>query len=446
MTQPAGTGPASGDLVALIHCDLGSVVRARSLLSADLSRGEQASAGWVPSAQGRSPLGPSADPNPFGATGDLRLLADLDTRATISAEGEASALELVICDLVEPDGTAWDCCPRAFLHEALGELKRELGASLVASFEHEFQLLLDEPAPPALSLAAQRSVDPFPTRAMTALAEAGIEPERFVAERSPHQFEIPLAPAEGLGSADRSVVLREVVHEVARREGKRASFVPLLDPAEQGNGLHIHLSLRDADGRFLFHDPKRPANLSELGGRFAAGILAHASALTALTAPSAVSFARLQPGRRGAGAACLGERNRETLLRIPPLLGLTPYVNPAAQMRLEYRGADAAANPYLALGALIRGGLRGVREGLEPPPILDRDPAELSKEEEACFGVGALPASLEDALQALADDAVVRGWLPARLYELYTGLKRAEIEAVADQELGEICRRYAAVY
>src|SRR6187399_1413526 len=174
MTQPAGTGPASGDLVALIHCDLGSVVRARSLPSADLSRGRQTTAGWVPSAQGRSPLGPSADPNPFGATGDLRLLADPETRATISAAGEASALELVICDLVELDGTPWDCCPRAFLRETLAELEGELGARLVASFEHEFQLLLDEPAPPPLSLAAQRSVDPFPARAMTALAEAGV--------------------------------------------------------------------------------------------------------------------------------------------------------------------------------------------------------------------------------------------------------------------------------
>ena len=446
MTQTAGAGPAIDDLVALIHCDLGSVVRARSLPSTDLSQGREVSAGWVPSAQGRSPLGPSADPNPFGATGDLRLLADLKTRAKISPSGEASALELVICDLVEPDGTPWDCCPRTFLRGALDELREELGAHLVASFEHEFQLLVDKAAPSPLSLAAQRSVDPFPMRVMAALAEAGLKPERFVAERSPYQFEIPLAPAEGMGGPDRSVVLRTVVQEVGRREGRRVTFVPMLDPAAQGNGLHINLSLRDLDGGFLFHDPARQACLSELGGRFAAGILAHASALSALTAPSAISSLRLRPGRRGAGSCCLGDRNRETLLRIPPLLGLTPEMDQAAQMRLEYRGADAAANPHLALGVLIRAGLQGVREELEPSEILERDPSELSTEEAVHFGVGALPTSLEDALQALAEDATVRGWLSPRLYELYVALKDAEIQAVSGQEPEEICRRYAAVY
>jgi glutamine synthetase len=316
---------------------------------------------------------------------------------------------------------------------------------VVTSFEHEFQLLLGEAAPPPFSLEAQRAVDPFPGRVMAALDEAGAEPERFATERSAHQFEIPVAPAAGLVGADRSVVLREVVREVARREGIRASFVPALDPTEQGNGLHIHLSLSGRDGGFPFYDPGRAAGLSEVGGRFAAGILAHARALTALTAPSAISFLRLRPGHRGAGTACLGERNREALLRIPPLLGISP-AGAGAQMRLEYRGADAAANPYLALGALIQAGLWGVREELDPPAILDRDPARLTPEERQRFGVGTLPASLEEALEALDEDEVARGWLPPQLYELYVGVKRAEIEAVAGKELEETCRRYAAVY
>ena len=84
---------------------------------------------------------------------------------------------------------------------------------------------------------------------MGALHEAGVEPERFFAEFAAHQFEIPMAAAEGIGGADRSVLFKEIVREVARREGRRASFVPLLDPAEAGNGVHIHLSLIDERGR-----------------------------------------------------------------------------------------------------------------------------------------------------------------------------------------------------
>ena len=142
---------------------------------------------------------------------------------------------------------------------------------------------------------------------------------------------------------------------------------------------------------------------------------------------------------------CVGERNRETLLRIPPLVALAA-ADPSPQLRLEYRAADAAANPYLALGAIVRAGLDGVRAGLAPPPILDRDPAHLGVAEAKRFGVGALPASLEDALRALAEDGVARGWLSATLYEAYVGVKQAELDAVADVDLGEVCKRYAAIY
>ena len=102
---------------------------------------------------------------------------------------------------------------------------------------------------------------------MGALVEAGVEPERFFAEFATHQFEIPVAPAGGLQAADRAVVLREVVREVARRGGSRATFVPLLDPAEAGNGVHIHISLVGADGAAaaLRRRPARRASASSAG-------------------------------------------------------------------------------------------------------------------------------------------------------------------------------------
>ena len=101
---------------------------------------------------------------------------------------------------------------------------------------------------------------------MGALAEAGVQPERMFAEFAAHQFEIPVAPAEGIAAADRSVVLSEVVRELARRHGLRATFTPLLDPSEAGNGVHIHLSLhRRLRPIRLLYDAARPGCLSELG-------------------------------------------------------------------------------------------------------------------------------------------------------------------------------------
>ncbi len=436
---------SAAELVALVCCDLGSIVRGRSVLAAELDEHLQAGVGWVPANHALTPLGPVAEPNPFGSTGDLRLLPDADTRVLVAAGDSESALELMLCDIVETDGEPWQCCPRSFLREGLRELERELGARLLASFEHEFQLLLDAPAALPFTLEAQRRVEPFPTSAMGALVDAGVEPERFFAEYAPHQFEIPVAAAEGVASADRSVVLREVVREIARRQGIRASFVPLLHPAQAGNGVHIHLSLLDASGNSLLYDAARPACLSELGERFAAGILRHARALSALTAASPVSGARLTPHRWSAGAVCLGQRNRETLLRLPPVLTLGGG-DPAGQLRIEYRGADATANPYLALGAIVRAGLEGVRAQLPAPPILDRDPAQLDPEEAERFGVGALPRTLQEALRALAEDETARGWMTPLLYDAYTSVKRAELEAAGDTDLEELCRRYAAIY
>jgi glutamine synthetase len=142
---------------------------------------------------------------------------------------------------------------------------------------------------------------------------------------------------------------------------------------------------------------------------------------------------------------CLAQRNREALLRIPPLVGLAG-ADEAPQLRLEYRGADAAANPQLALGAIVRAGLAGVRAGLPTPPILDRDPAQLDEQEAAAYGVRALPSSLEESLQALDQDDAVRGWMAPLLYDAYVAVKRAELQAVAGLDLGEVCARYAAVY
>jgi glutamine synthetase len=455
---------SAAELVALVCCDLGSIVRGRSVPAAELGEHLRTGVGWVPANHALTPLGPVAEPNPFGSTGDLRLLPDAGSHALVAADGQDGAMELMLCDIVELDGRPWECCPRGFLREALRTLEQELGAHVRASFEHEFQLLPASPCgydasalgegSPALpfTLDAQRRVEPFPSKVMGALSQAGAEPERFFAEYAPHQFEIPVAPGEGLAGADRSVVVREVVREIARRQDMRASFTPLLHPEQAGNGVHIHLSLVDGDGTPLLHDATRPACLSVLGERFAAGILAHARALSALTAPSPISGARLRPHRWSAGAVCLAQRNREALLRIPPVVELEGRGEgerergPAAQLHLEYRGADTAANPYLALGAILRAGLEGVRGELPAPPLLECDPAQLDAAEAERFGVGALPATLDEALAALAEDAVVRGWMTPLLYDAYVSVKRAELDAAAGLDLEALCRRYAAIY
>jgi glutamine synthetase len=433
------------ELVGLVCCDLGSIVRGRSLPTAQLGARLKAGVGWVPANMSITPLGTVAEETPFGSTGDLRLLPDAETQVRVEAPADESALEFVLCDIVETDGRPWECCPRRFLREGLEELDREYGFRVVASFEHEFQLISDAPPSPPFSLAAQRQFDPLGPELMNALLQGGVQPELFFAEYAAHQFEIPVTPAQGLASADRSVVLKEIVRDLARRHGARATFAPLLDPASAGNGVHIHLSLADGAGQPVLYDPDGPGCLSEVGERFAAGILSHAGALCALTAPSPVSAMRLTPHRWSVGAVCLAQANREALLRIPSPVALAGS-EPDGQLRLEYRGADATANPYLALGALVRAGLDGLRAQLPAPPILKVDPSDLGEQDRERYGVGAMPDSLEASLEALARDETVRGWLGTLLYDAYVGVKRSELRAAEGLDVGELCTRYAGIY
>ena len=432
------------ELVAFLHSDISGLNRGRSVPVAELDERFAAGVGWVPADQALTPFGPIAEPNPFGSLGDLRLLPDRDTRVRVDLWDDVSPLHFYFCDAVNTDGSPWDACPRTLLKGALSRLE-EAGFRLVASFEQEFILegLGSEPGP-GFSLEAQRLVEPFGPLVMAGLRQAGLEPEVFLPEYGEGQYEVPCAPAEGISGADRAAAMREVVREVARRLGYRASFVPKADPEGVGNGVHIHLSLLDLEDRPVFYDPGRPGRLSTVGARFAAGILEHLPALCAFTAPSVVSYLRLVPHFWSASFGCLGYRNRETAIRIPPIVELSG--DPARQLNLEFRAADAAACPHLALAVLVLAGLRGLQDELPEPTLIEDDPTGLDEEERRRLGIIELPGSLEEALGALESDEVVRSWLSKDLLDCYSSVKRNEIDLLEETEPREACGRYLRVY
>jgi glutamine synthetase len=437
--------PRGEALVGFLYCDLAAIVRGRLIPARDVDRRLATGLGWVPANQSITAFGDLAEPNPFGSVGDLRVLPDPQTHVHVDLWDDAAPLDFFLCTAVELDGTPWDCCPRAFAEAAVRDLQEQAGVRVLASFEHEFQLVDDAPPAPPFSLEAFRRVEPFGSLVVAALREAGVDVDTFLPEYGPHQFEVPCRPLEGVAAADQSVIAKEVVREVARRLGRRATFTPLPSPDAIGSGAHVHLSLVDEAGAPAMYDPEGPGGLSAVAAAVAAGVIRHPPFLTALAAPSALSYERLRPHTWSAGAACLGERNREALLRIAPIVSLAGQ-DPAAQFNLEFRAADATANPHLVLGALVRAGLTGIRERLACPPILRADPTRLAPDELAALGAPVLPTSLAEALAAIEGDVAACGWLPPRLLETYLGVKRSELGACHGLDVGEICRRYAAVY
>jgi len=432
-------------LVAIVTTDLAGLTRGRAVAADAFEKVRARGVGWVPANLSLTPFGPIADPNPFGDRGDLRLIPDEDARFRVSNSGAATPLEFVFADIVETDGAPFPACTRTHLRDAL-RLYAERGLEVVAAFEHEFQVLGGTgPAAPAFSLRALRAADPLGPAVVAALAQAGLAPETFLPEYGADQWEVTVAPKGGLRAADEAAALREIVREAARLLGRTVSFAPKTAVEGVGNGVHIHVSLRDANGGFPLFDPARPGRLSAIGVAFAAGILRHLPALAALTAPSAASYLRLKPHSWSAAWTWLGERRREASLRICPTVEIGGR-DPAPQFNLEYRAADASASPHLALSAILRAGLEGLRGNLDPPPIVDDDPAAMDEAARAALGLRRLPGTLAEALAAFAADETARGWFDPLLTQAYLGMKRAEMKLVEGFGGDELIGRYVAVY
>jgi glutamine synthetase len=433
------------ELVTFVTTDIAAITRGRAVAAADLPDALSKGVGWVPANLSLTPFDEIASPNPFGSSGDLRLMPDPDAGVRIEGLGGRTPLHFYHSDITNLDGTPWECCVRSMLKAAVAELEG-LGLRVVAAFEQEFQIMgAAWPSAPSFALSAQRRADPFGPLLMAALREAGCAPECFLPEYGRDQFEIVCGPSGAVQAADRAVTIREITRELAATMGWQASFCPKTDPDGVGNGVHIHLSLTDIQGNPVTFDAARHGRLSAQAGAFAAGIVRHMAALTALAAPSAVSYQRLKPHHWSASWTTLGEKDREATLRICPTTE-RPGHDPSRTFNMEFRAADATASPHLSLAMLIRAGIEGLKAGLDTPPIVRADPDDMTADDRARLGIHRLPASLPEALAALQADPVACGWMTPTFLECWMGMRQKELEIVAGLDDAALCRRYAEVY
>jgi glutamine synthetase len=216
----------------------------------------------------------------------------------------------------------------------------------------------------------------------------------------------------------------------AQRLGHRVIFSPKPDPEVVGSGVHIHMSLVDTAGRPATYAPGGPMELSKPAQHFFAGVLHHMPAISAITAPSPVSYLRLVPNAWAPTMIDLVSQDRGACLRICPTFAAATQAELARQFHVEFRSTDAAASPYLALGAVIFAGADGIRR--EQPLPAGPPPA--------------LPHSLPEALDRLAASKTVAGWFGPTHFDAYMRFKRVEAEKVAGLSPAELCARYAEVY
>lgn len=440
MTEQHRSAPG---LVHFVCNDYVGITRGRGFSRQRLASQMNKGVGWVPANLGLNPFDEIVD-NPWGSVGDLMLMPDNRAEVFVEGAGNQSALHFFLSDIVTLDGKPWEACPRNYLKQQIDQLEK-MGIRIIASFEHEFMLTdIAQPAP-SFSLAAARNEESLTTSIIEALQEANVDPEMCLPEFAPSQYEVTCRPSEALQAADRAITIREVVHEVCRQHGRDVSFSPKLGSNPGTNGVHIHISLWSLDGQPLTYDANRRGKLSLVASQFTAGMHAHLSALTALTAPGVVSYQRLKPHGWSAAFACVGDQNREAALRIAPI-NSTNGSDPAHQANIEYRPADALASPYLALGALLAAGIDGIHRKLDLPALVNVDPASIPESEYVTYGLTALPGSLSEALQALEEDMYLRSTLSPLLLSCYLQVKRSEIARMAAKDNQQICDDYQRVY
>jgi glutamine synthetase len=340
--------------------------------------------------------------------GDVVCRPDYDTARLIPwLDGTA----LVICDLTDDGGEPVEVSPRRILRRQL-ERAAERGLRVCSATELEFFLFMDsfEEA----SAKGWKGLTPHTStiedyqllqttreeyvlrRIRNDMCAAGIPVEFSKGEAGRGQHEVNVTYDESLVTADRHLVFKNGIKEIAAQEGRAATFMAKWTMDDVGSSCHVHTSLWDREsGEPLMADDagdgaSHPSGLSTLGRRFLAGQLHAARQLAWLAAPTVNSYRRYVPGSWAPTAAVYGEDNRTCGFRL---------VGHGAGRRVESRIPGADVNPYLVLAASIAAGLYGIDHELDPGDPYQRNAYEATD-------VPRIPSTLVEAIGELRDSAV----------------------------------------
>jgi glutamine synthetase len=362
-------------------------------------------------------------------TGDMLAVPDPVSFAIVPYHSSTARVHAF---LRQDDGSDWDGCPRTRLQQMVVRLA-ENGLQCAAAFEPEFSLFRKtspgeyEPA----DTDGMFTVDGLDRHydllreVMQGCATMGVQVTQIAKEYGPAQYEGSTLHAGPMKAVDDYLTFKEVVRSAARRSGLLASFMPKPFMHLPGNGLHLHLSLWDAEGKKDLGSGERETEpLSETGLHFVGGLLKHSAALCAAGSPIVNSYKRLLPGSWSPAHVCWGVGNRAALVRIPGM---------GARRHLEFRSGDNAANPYIFMTALLSAGLDGILHKVAPPDPVSEDVGHLTGAEAQARGLEFLPRTLEESLAGFEKDTIIRDALGDTIHAEFLKVKRSELEAYAVQ-------------
>lgn len=338
---------------------------------------------------------------------------------------------LVPMCLFDDDGNPFAGDPRHALSSVLARYAQR-GWSVVAATELEFTLIDasgPQPQPPinpvtrrrltdeaVLSVAELDGFEAFFTDLYTGCAEMGIPAQTAISESGIGQFEINLNHQSAMRCADDTWLFKALARGLARKHGFSATFMAKPYANDAGNGLHVHFSVLDQQGRNVFDNGA--ADGTDLIRSAVAGCLAAMPGCSLIFAPHGNSYTRLVPSAHAPTSASWAYENRTAAIRIP---GGAPSAR-----RIEHRVAGGDINPYLLLTAVLGAALVGIDDGLQPPAPITGNAYEID-------GLPQLAGDWAAAIRAFETDPLVARLFPADLIRYMAITKRQEITRFADR-------------
>ncbi|MDH4209457.1 MAG: type I glutamate--ammonia ligase [Anaerolineae bacterium] len=361
---------------------------------------------------------------------DMVLHPDVNTYRLLPWEPAERRRARIICDVYSPDGQPFEGDPRYILKRAIAAAA-EMGYTYNVGPELEFFLFkMDEepqirPVPHDVGgyfdFSPRDLASTVRGDIVITLQDMGMAVETSHHEGATGQHEIDIRYADALTSADNTMTLRYTVKAIAATHGLYATFMPKPIFGINGSGMHTHQSLFTTAGENALYDPDDKYRLSKVAYSFIAGQMEHARALSAIVAPTVNSYKRLTPGYEAPVYICWGQVNRSALIRIPRYL-------PGREdsTRAELRCPDPSCNPYLAFAVMLQAGLDGIRRGLTPPPPVEEDVYDFDDFRLKELNIATLPGTLEEAVNELERDDLLKTALGPHTYQLYIEAKRGE--------------------
>lgn len=359
---------------------------------------------------------------------DMLAFPDASTFQILPWRPSHNGVARVFCDVCTPDREPFAGDPRAALRRMFHKAEKA-GYLLNVGAELEYYYFPDERTPEPLDnvgyfdLSVSDAARDLRRNTVLTLEKMSVPVEYTFHAAGRSQHGMSLRHAEALSMSDAITTAKLIIKQQAYESGCHASFMPKPLAGEDGSAMFLHQSLFDHDGNNVFWgEDDEKYHLSDVAKHYMAGILAHAREISAITNPTVNSYKRITTGGDSVPQyATWGLRNRASMVRIP-------VYKPGKQLstRIELRGPDPMANPYLVNAVTLAAGLDGIERKLELPPEATAETLKLNDRQMVEAGYTPLPRSLKEALDVFEDSQFMKDALGEHIHSFFLKKKRDE--------------------